>query len=1005
MHFGRCGFTSIVALLCGSATAAVPSAPPWQPIDAASDPEAPAEATLLHDRAVDLLSECSVELDVHWQAAEMFGRARDLRIARGERLLAAESSADLATLYSWMNRWGEMEEAERWALQIRREELQPEDPLLGESLLGLSYALFEQGRFGEIEPLLLEAQEIYLLADDEVGLAEVLNSLGELRRMEDRFDDAAWLFESALRRTADDDELFRARILNNRALLHMDRGEHRLAELRLRESLELRQGSPDSCPRDLATAHLSLAEILRVQDEYEHAAPHFAEALRLARRSIDGRNPELAWFLVQNGVFEEGRGNLPRAEALFDEALEITRAGLPADHLLVAFGLHDLAQVKSKQGEPEGAERLLREALSIRERVLGAEHPEVADTLLRLAEVALRQGRRDEQLSLLHRARGIADTSDSYPEVRAAIYQALAVATAGEADLGGALDLELIALDVLEPLRAFRSGGESERLRFLAEIQEGFQRALRLAIALGRPAEAFALAERSRARVFLDSMAIARGGGLWESLPEEHREALLVRKQRIATSLAAVEKSLGTRQFPVAQREDELRRLLAEKQRWQRELDAIEREARSASPSWALVASETVRLRQAQGLVDGAGWLLIYQLGNEEGFLLAVPKSPQPMRMFSLEIAGAEAQFLGVAEGPLSRSRLQAALGGISAELATVPGGDRRPGPQLVRRLAALFRTLVPAEIRAAVVDSEQVVVLPDGALSALPFESLVLSAGDEVVWWLDAGPLVRYAPSATVLASLDERRRSKLPGTGGARIVSVSMVDLPEQLPLHRLPCRVEDAAGSPPVKGWRPAPLPGSGFETDRLIALFGRADAGGEVLALQGGHATEGAVRAGLPLARWLHFATHGIIGSDARRPCAALALAPAGGSALDDDGFLEADEIQSLKLQAEIAVLSACSTHGGSAVAGESLAALSRAFLLAGASRVLASAWQVDDAATAEVIGGLFESLRRDVDEGRAPRYAEAARGAKRAVRAKPAWSHPYYWAPLVLSGVE
>jgi CHAT domain-containing protein len=104
-----------------------------------------------------------------------------------------------------------------------------------------------------------------------------------------------------------------------------------------------------------------------------------------------------------------------------------------------------------------------------------------------------------------------------------------------------------------------------------------------------------------------------------------------------------------------------------------------------------------------------------------------------------------------------------------------------------------------------------------------------------------------------------------------------------------------------------------------------------------------------------------------------------------------------EIYDLDLQAELAVLSACVTSRGRMVEGEGSFALSRGFLAAGARRVVASLWSVDDASTAALMGSFFRRLDPDRP------YSAALRDARRAVRANSKWRGPFYWAPFLLTG--
>jgi CHAT domain-containing protein len=121
--------------------------------------------------------------------------------------------------------------------------------------------------------------------------------------------------------------------------------------------------------------------------------------------------------------------------------------------------------------------------------------------------------------------------------------------------------------------------------------------------------------------------------------------------------------------------------------------------------------------------------------------------------------------------------------------------------------------------------------------------------------------------------------------------------------------------------------------------------------------------------------------------------------------NDDGFLQLFEIYELPLDCELAVLSACSSNTGRVVAGEGVFALSRGFLVAGARRVVASQWAVDDDSTAELIGGLFKTVAASERAGGRPDVALALRDAKRKIRRTSKWADPFYWAPFILTGVD
>ena len=130
-------------------------------------------------------------------------------------------------------------------------------------------------------------------------------------------------------------------------------------------------------------------------------------------------------------------------------------------------------------------------------------------------------------------------------------------------------------------------------------------------------------------------------------------------------------------------------------------------------------------------------------------------------------------------------------------------------------------------------------------------------------------------------------------------------------------------------------------------------------------------------------------------DPERPMfSSLALTPSG----DDDGFLTALEVFRMKCPADLVVLSACETGKGKIYKAEGIVGLTRAFMFAGAPRVLASLWKVDDAATAALMSKFYEGWKTGEPAAKALRDAQAF------VRAQEKWKHPAYWAAWVLWGL-
>jgi CHAT domain-containing protein len=114
--------------------------------------------------------------------------------------------------------------------------------------------------------------------------------------------------------------------------------------------------------------------------------------------------------------------------------------------------------------------------------------------------------------------------------------------------------------------------------------------------------------------------------------------------------------------------------------------------------------------------------------------------------------------------------------------------------------------------------------------------------------------------------------------------------------------------------------------------------------------------------------------------------------------DADGSLELHEVYGMELKkADLVVLSVCQSNSGAHSRGDDITGLSRAFLYAGAPTVISSLWNVDDRATSELMTSFYKRLQGGMSKAAALRTAQAE------MRAKPEYSHPYYWAGFVLIG--
>ena len=143
--------------------------------------------------------------------------------------------------------------------------------------------------------------------------------------------------------------------------------------------------------------------------------------------------------------------------------------------------------------------------------------------------------------------------------------------------------------------------------------------------------------------------------------------------------------------------------------------------------------------------------------------------------------------------------------------------------------------------------------------------------------------------------------------------------------------------------------------------------------------------------------MHFATHAITNDkDPKFSCIVLSLLDKQGVA--KEGFLTVNKISSMKLKCDLVVLSACKTGLGKELNGEGVIGLSRVFLHAGSKNVIASLWNVNDKATAELMATLYENLLiAKVSPSKALQLAQIF------IIKEAKYTHPFYWAGFQSQG--
>ena len=153
----------------------------------------------------------------------------------------------------------------------------------------------------------------------------------------------------------------------------------------------------------------------------------------------------------------------------------------------------------------------------------------------------------------------------------------------------------------------------------------------------------------------------------------------------------------------------------------------------------------------------------------------------------------------------------------------------------------------------------------------------------------------------------------------------------------------------------------LPGAETEAQAIADIL-------KTTPIIGQAATETSIINQMQQSRLIHLATHGLF-DEHQGLQSSLALSTSDNS----EGFLTAEEILDLKLNAELVVLSACNTGRGT-ITGDGVVGLSRSFLLAGAQSTMVSLWYVPDLPTSALMTDFYRQLQIDPNKPRALRQA-------------------------------
>jgi CHAT domain-containing protein len=768
---------------------------------------------------------------------------------------------------------------------------------------------------------------------------------------------------------------------------------YREAEPMYRRALEIQERVGGISHPAYATTLINLGYNLRDDGRAAVAEPLMRQALGIFQAKFGDDNPETAWAYLSLGSTLGGMGRYAEEAAMTMKALEIRRRLLGENHPLTAVSYNNVGAALVRGGGANGdkaAEPYFRQSLAILLHSLGEAHIDTAHAYDNLASNLLRQGKVVEAEQAAARAVAILRRQN---DQSAANRNAITLSGLDRQQANPDRGLFTTYMNAAFGLMSETPGAFDQ-----SQIQDRAFRAAQDAVS------------SAAGRAVLQTAA--RGAAKTPKMAEVVRQ-----EQDLAARANLIDKNLLralSDQKPV-----EAARLRGELDGVQAELADVSALIDQKYPSYReLVSPQPIGLAETRkALRPGEALLLMTEAANTFHLFVVTPDAvgwSRPGKDIGVILKQISDLRCDVDFATCSAAR-KAELDALPATAKELEGHQRfdlDTAHALYKELIEPIEPLLKGTKRLYVASSGKLGDLPLAMLSATPLpEGADLADPDTLAragWLAD-----RYAftslPSVAALTLAREARVGRgdksfrgygapvlLGGDAGSR--AAAGIGVFEGV----------SSAGSPladPDALRRLAPLPGTKVELAAMADMFGASPAS---LTLAG-KATEAALRQdkALSTSNIIAIATHGLLpdpGIGFGEP--GLVLTPPATPSDLDDGLLTATEAARLTLSADWVILSACNTGSAeNSGGGDSLSALARGFLYAGADALLASHWRVSDEATAVLTVETLMARRTHPDTSRAQALQsgmKAVRSGKRADGSaiagwKASWAHPAAWA--------
>jgi CHAT domain-containing protein len=742
----------------------------------------------------------------------------------------------------------------------------------------------------------------------------------------------------------------------------------------------------------------NLAEIYDDLGRLSDALPLVETGYRLYKKVLGEKHPDTLACMNNLAMNYQDLGRLSEALLLHKKVYRLSKEVLGKKHSFTLLSLNNLALIYQNLGRLSDALLLFEKGYRLSKEVLGEKHPHTLSSLSNLATLYQDLGRSFEALPLSEKSYRLRKEllGEQHPDTLGSLNN-LAHIYAEQSHVDKAIKhLEQFVVGV-ENLRSGDLSAENRQSLFKRWVH-GYFKLSSLYIDKSRLQDAFRLAEMSKARTLLESIA-AKLAAQKTELNKAEQQKLRKYEDRLASLNNRIAKTLENNRL------EKRISLETEKNQVVNQFNQFHQKLMAKYPKYAQLSKVQIIGAQngAKDLPTDA--VLISYLVNDNSVLAFTLQSDGTLtahqlgKIPNLQENVADYQHrLSLSKGIKGRKKL------FGKAKKDTPALSRELGKQLLESLKQVIK------------DKPHWIISPSGPLALIPFETLRLE-GEKLP--VVAQHHITYVQSLSVFKLLQERDKTyQRIQKRGTLLAMGAPIYKPEILPSSHKPKREASVARNPSdfqiarrlvirsgdyerafrqiSMSWEN--LPGALQELSQLEELFKET----QPAIYKQAHATEAQLQSLnadgiLDNYRYLVFSTHGYLSTEV--PALSAIVLGQANNPLGIDGYVTAGEWTGYNLKSDLMVLSACDTGIGTVVNGEGVMGLPYAFYVAGNKNTLLTLWSISDKVTAEFIISFFRKLKMGKGQ------IEALTATKREfIKKAGRYSEPAYWAAFVLYGV-